>query len=102
MEAQNKTHRAFGRSFQGKERASPVSTSTSQRHPVHPEATIEGIEQAYEQQVGADGDNESQAPQEGEQALASIERVSDNLQEKVEQFEERGDALREWFQEAMA
>jgi len=30
-----------------------------------------------------------------------FERVSDDLQEKVEQFEEREDALRERFQEAM-
>ncbi|WP_435551738.1 hypothetical protein [Natrinema sp. CGMCC1.2065] len=35
-------------------------------------------------------------------ALASIERVSDDLQEKVDQFEEREDALRERFQDAMA
>jgi hypothetical protein len=33
---------------------------------------------------------------------ASIERVSDDLQEKIDQFEEREDALRERFQEAMA
>ena len=34
--------------------------------------------------------------------LASIERVNDDLQEKVDQFEEREEALREWFQDAMA
>ena len=34
--------------------------------------------------------------------LASIERVSDNLQEEVNQFEEREDALPERFQDAMA
>jgi len=38
----------------------------------------------------------------GERALASIERVSDDLQEKVDQFEEREDALRERFRDAMA
>jgi len=37
-----------------------------------------------------------------ERALASIERVGDDLQEKVEQFEEREDGLRERFQDAMA
>jgi hypothetical protein len=30
-----------------------------------------------------------------------IERVNDDLQEKVDQFEEREDALRERFQDAM-
>jgi len=67
----------------------------------NPEGTIERVEQAYEQQLEADGDDGSQASLEGERALASIERVSDDLQEKVEQFEEREDALRERFQEAM-
>jgi hypothetical protein len=38
----------------------------------------------------------------GERALASIERVSDDLQANVEQFEEREDALRKRFQEAMS
>ena len=46
-------------------------------------------------------DDGSQASLTGERALASIERASDDLQEKVEQFEEREDALRERFQEAM-
>jgi hypothetical protein len=32
----------------------------------------------------------------------TIERVSDDLQEKVDQFEEREDALRERFQDAMS
>nr|WP_241990638.1 hypothetical protein [Halorubrum sp. CGM5_25_10-8B] len=67
----------------------------------NPEGTIERVEQAYEQQLEADGDDGSQASLAGERALASIERVSDDLQEKVEQFEEREDALRERFQEAM-
>ena len=58
--------------------------------------------EAYEQQLEADGDDGSQASLAGERALASIERVSDDLQEKVEQFEEREDALRERFEEAMA
>jgi hypothetical protein len=49
----------------------------------------------------ADGENETQASLVGERALASIERVNDDRQEKVDQFEEREDALRERFQEAM-
>ena len=61
----------------------------------NPEGTIECVEQAYEQQLEADSDDGSQA------SLAS-ERVSDDLQEKVDQFEEREDALRERFQEAMS
>ncbi|WP_262181197.1 hypothetical protein [Haloarcula laminariae] len=67
----------------------------------NPEGTIERVERAYEEQLEADGDDGSQASLAGERALASIERVSDDLQEKVEQFEEREDALRERFQEAM-
>jgi len=38
----------------------------------------------------------------GEGALASIEWVSDDLQEKVDQFGEREDVLHERFQDAMA
>ncbi|WP_096396423.1 hypothetical protein [Halorubrum trapanicum] len=68
----------------------------------NPEGTIERVEEAYEQQLKADGDDGSQASLAGERALASIERVSNDLQEKVKQFEEREDALRERFQEAMA
>ena len=34
--------------------------------------------------------------------LASIERVNDDLQEKVDQFEEHEEVLRERFQDAMA
>ena len=44
----------------------------------------------------------TQASLAGERALASIKRVSDDLQEKVEQFEEREDAIRERFQDAMS
>jgi hypothetical protein len=67
----------------------------------NPEGTIERVERAYEEQLEADGDDGSQASLAGERALASIERVRDDLQEKVEQFKEREDALRERFQDAM-
>nr|WP_226929227.1 hypothetical protein [Halorubrum halophilum] len=68
----------------------------------NPEGTVERVKRAYEEQLEADGDDGSQASLAGERALASIERVSDDLQEKVDQFEEREDALRERFQDAMA
>jgi hypothetical protein len=67
----------------------------------YPEGTIKCVERAYEEQLEADGDDGSQASLAGERALASIERVSDDLQEKVDQFDEREDALRERFQDAM-
>jgi len=89
--------------FQGKEGASlDQYVRIANDILFNPEGTIECVEQAYEQQLEADGDDGSQASLAGERALASIERVSDDLQEKVEQFEEREDALRERFQEAMA
>ncbi|WP_082224207.1 hypothetical protein [Halorubrum sp. T3] len=89
--------------FQGKEGASlDQYVRIANDILFNPEGTIERVEQAYEQQLEADGDDGSQASLAGERALASIERVSDDLQEKVEQFEEREDALRERFQEAMA
>ncbi len=89
--------------FQGKEGASlDQYVRIANDILFNPEGTIERVEQAYEQQLEADGDDGSQASLAGERALASIERVSDDLQEKVEQFEEREDALRQRFQEAMA
>ena len=89
--------------FQGKEGASLDGyVRTANDILFNPEGTIERVERAYEEQLEADGDDGSQASLAGEQALASIERVSDDLQEKVDQFEEREDALRERFQEAMS
>ena len=89
--------------FQGKEGASlDQYVRIANDILFNPEGTIERVEQAYEQQLEADGDDGSQASLAGERALASIERVSEDLQEKVDQFEEREDALRERFQDAMA
>jgi len=68
----------------------------------NPEGTIDRAEQAYEQQLDAEDGDGSQSSLAGERALASIERVSDDPQAKVDQFEEREDALRERFQKAMA
>ncbi|SEW34999.1 hypothetical protein [Halobacterium jilantaiense] len=88
--------------FQGKEGASlDQYVRIANDILFNPEGTIERVEQAYEEQLEGDGDDGSQASLAGERALASIERVSDDLQEKVGQFEEREDALRERFQEAM-
>ncbi|TKX37849.1 hypothetical protein EXE52_14090 [Halorubrum sp. CGM4_25_10-8A] len=88
--------------FQGKEGASLDGyVRTANDILFNPEGTIERVEQAYEQQLEADGDDGAQASLDGERALATIERVSDDLQEKVDQFEEREDSLRERFQDAM-
>ena len=65
----------------------------------NPEGTIERVERAYEEQLEADGDDGSQASLAGERALASIERVNEDLQANVEQFEAREEALRERFQQ---
>jgi len=64
----------------------------------NPEGTIERVERAYEEQLKADDDG-SQASLAGERALASIERVNEDLQANVEQFEAREEALRERFQQ---
>nr|WP_206425163.1 hypothetical protein [Halosimplex salinum] len=88
--------------FQGKEGASlDQYVRIANDILFNPEGTIERVEQAYKQELEADDDG-SQASLAGERALASIERVSDDLQEKVDQFEKREDALRERFQEAMS
>jgi len=70
----------------------------------NPEGTIDRVEEAYEQQLEAEDDESdgTQASLSGERALASIERVSNDLQQKVEQFEDREDALRDRFQDAMS
>jgi hypothetical protein len=65
----------------------------------NPEGTIARVEQAYEQQLDAEDDDGAQSSLAGERALASIERLSEDLQANVEQFEEREDALRERFQQ---
>ncbi|ELY79722.1 hypothetical protein C487_06228 [Natrinema pallidum DSM 3751] len=65
----------------------------------NPEGTIERVERAYEEQLEADGEDGSQASLAGERALACIERVNEDLQDNVEQFEAREEALRERFQQ---
>jgi hypothetical protein len=86
--------------FQGKEGASLDGyVRTANDILFNPEGAIERVEQTYEQQREADDSDGSQASLAGERALASIERVSDDLREKVDQFEEREAALRERFQQ---
>ncbi len=65
----------------------------------NPEGTIERVKRAYEEVMEADGDNGPQASLADERALASIERVNDDLQEKVDQFEERKNVIRERFRD---
>ena len=65
----------------------------------NPEGTIERVERAYEEQLETDDDDGPQASLAGERTLASIERVSEDLQANVEQFEAREDALRKRFQQ---
>jgi len=67
----------------------------------NPEGTIERVEQAYEEEVETGNVGGTQATLYGERGLAQIERVSENLKSKVEQFEDREEALRERFQQAM-
>jgi hypothetical protein len=65
----------------------------------NPEGTIERVGRAYEEQV-ADGEGDgSQGSLDGERALASIERVGEDVRAKADQFEDREAALRERFQQ---
>ncbi|WP_435120139.1 hypothetical protein [Halolamina sp. C58] len=86
--------------FQGKEGASlDQYVRVANDILFNPEGTIDRVEQAYEQQLDAEDGDGSQSSLAGERALASIERVSEDLQANVEQFEEREEALRERFQQ---
>ena len=68
----------------------------------NPEGTIERVEQAYEEQVETgDDDGGMQASLNGECGLAQIECASEDLQSKVEQFEDREEVLRERFQQTV-
>jgi len=64
----------------------------------NPEGMVERVQQAYEQQLEAEGEEGTQAALAGEQGVAHIERVGENLQKRVEQFESREEALRARFQ----
>lgn len=64
----------------------------------NPEGTIERVEQAYEEGLQAGDDDGTQASLNGERGLAQIERISEDMQSKVEQFEDREEAPWERFQ----
>jgi hypothetical protein len=64
----------------------------------NPEATIDRVEQAYEQQVEKESDDDGQRSLESANGLAQIERVSEAVQERAEQFEEREEQLRARFE----
>jgi hypothetical protein len=86
--------------FQGKEGASlDQYVRVANDILFNPEGTIERVEQAYEQQLETEDGDGAQSSLAGERALASIERVNEDLQANVDQFEEREDALRERFQQ---
>jgi hypothetical protein len=63
----------------------------------NPEATVECVEQTYEQRAEAETDREGQTGIASQAALAQIERVSQDVRAKADQFEEREAALRERF-----
>jgi hypothetical protein len=71
--------------FQGEEGTSLDSyVRTANDILFNPEDTIEHVERAYEKQLEADDDDGSQASLAGERAVASIEYVSDDLQENID------------------
>jgi len=60
----------------------------------NPEGTVERVKAEYERQIEA-GDGGGQEGLDGERALARIESVSAEVQEKAVEFEEREEVLRE-------
>jgi hypothetical protein len=66
----------------------------------NPEATVERVEQAYEQELHT-SEESTQAALDDEHGLARIERVRRSVRSDVEQFESREAALRERFQAAV-
>jgi hypothetical protein len=65
----------------------------------NPEATLDRVEGEYERRIEADGDGDEQRSLGEANGLAQIERVGEDLRDRVEQFESREEALRERFQE---
>jgi hypothetical protein len=66
----------------------------------NPEATVDQVEQTYEQRAEAETDDEGQTGLESQTALAQIEQVSQAVRAKADQFEEREATLRERFAQA--
>ena len=85
--------------FQGKEGASLDGyVRTANDILFNPEGTIERVERAYEEQLESESDEDGQRSLEGASGLAQIERVSEDLQERATQFEEREEQLRARFE----
>jgi hypothetical protein len=66
----------------------------------NPEATVDQVEQTYEQRAEAETDGDGQTGLESQAALAQIEQVSQDVRAKADQFEEREATLRERFAQA--
>jgi hypothetical protein len=60
----------------------------------NPEATLERVKRAYEQRAEAETDADGQTGVESQAALAQLERVTDDVQAQVSQFEAREERLR--------
>ena len=63
----------------------------------NPQATLERITDAYEQEATAATDDNGQTGLDSQVALAQIERVEQDIHEKAAQFEDREATLRERF-----
>jgi hypothetical protein len=66
----------------------------------NPEATIDRVEQTYEERAVEETDGDGQTALESQAALAQIERVGQDVRAKADQFEEREATLRERFAQA--
>ena len=63
----------------------------------NPQATLERITDAYEEEAAAATDDDGQTGLDSQVALAQIERVEQDIHEKAAQFEDREAMLRERF-----
>ena len=63
----------------------------------NPEATLERVQGEYERRMEADREGDDQQSLAEANGLAQIERVGEDLRDRVEQFESREEALRERF-----
>ncbi|MFB6201324.1 MAG: hypothetical protein ABEI98_04865 [Halorhabdus sp.] len=61
----------------------------------NPEATLERVKTTYEERAAADTDGDGQTDIESQAALAQLERITEDLQTQVRQFEAREATLRE-------
>lgn len=66
----------------------------------NPEATLERVKTTYEERAAADTDGAGQTDIESQAALAQLERITDDLQAQMSQFEAREATLRERLTDA--